>query len=161
MEQAVTVINVCPECATKESNYEQKELVLCPCCKRFVCVLHQEARLAYIIDLTSMDDVAKETREVIDLERIKKGGHPCLPYSVTFWKKFVSEKSLEMERVKNAMDGLGYYTNAELFAMRGHIIFTESNKTPPRNKRKRHVAPKDRDKEKSLSWWQKIKRVFA
>ena len=75
--------------------------------------MHLKPLLAYIPDLKHVDKEIIETREIIEKENAQEIGHSCLPYTLEFWKNFEKEKILIKQRIKNRMDGFGYYTDEE------------------------------------------------
>ena len=63
-----------------------------------------------------------------------KGGHPCLTYSVKFWKRFEEGKILTRQRIKNNMDGFGYLTEEEIDAFVAKTPETDSSIKPKEEK---------------------------
>ena len=164
-EKHMLVVDQCPECV-KRGDYSPKQLFPCAICKTLRCSDHLDSRLAYIIDLSGSDEIAKGTRAIIDLDRAKKGGHPCFPYSVKYWNNYVSDKWLEDERLKFALDSLNYSPS------RGNIKFSnpknevdeirklEEAEIVVHPKEKLEEKTERKTEEKHISLWQRFKRAF-
>lgn len=60
-------------------------------------------------------------------------GHPCLPYTLDFWKKFDLEKERRIQREKNHMDSFGYLTDEETGRFSTRPIFEPKEVTPTEN----------------------------
>jgi hypothetical protein len=147
-------IGICTEHATKLNDYTPKPVLQCPLCQRYVCSLHFEAKLAYIPDLGRADKIAKETREIVDEQSIG-GGHPCLPYTTEFWKRFELEKILTMQRRKNNMDGFGYFSDEEITTLSTKRKYTSEEGKPPKPNNS-----KEPNEETKPSRWQKLKEFL-
>ncbi len=106
-------IGVCVECP-KNGDDTVKTVSPCPICKRFVCSIHSQPMLAYIPDFKHTGKVIKEAKEIIKSHNAGGLGHPCLPYTLNFWKEFDLEKERRKQRIKNQMDGFGYVTDEEI-----------------------------------------------
>jgi hypothetical protein len=145
-------VGVCIECETKHHDVTLKTVFQCSYCERYVCDYHLPARLAYIVDLKSTSKKAKETRKIVEEDYARGDGHPCLPYSLEFWKWFESEKTLRIERRKNLADGFGYFSNEEIYRKS-----LEKEENLPEYKAPTKLSG---EKDTSLSLKEKLKRIF-
>lgn len=108
--------SVCVECETKFNDTSLKAVTICSICKRPVCDTHKQSKLAYIPDFKHTGKAIKEAQEIIrkQHECLQERGHPCLPYTLGFWKEFDLERELKRQRIRNHMDGFGYATDEEI-----------------------------------------------
>jgi hypothetical protein len=111
--------SVCVECETKFKDSSLKVVTICPICQRPVCDMHRVSKLAYIPDFKHTSKAIKEAQEIIRNQKdcLREKGHPCLPYTLDFWKQYDLEKERKKQRIKNQMDGFGYITDEEVEAV--------------------------------------------
>jgi hypothetical protein len=107
-------MGVCVECQTKSKDDTLKPISVCPICERAFCSFHSRTTLVYIPDFKHIDKIIKEAKEIIEKNHADDTGHPCLPYTLDFWKEYDLEKERKKQREKNNMDGFGYFTNEEI-----------------------------------------------
>lgn len=154
-------MGVCIECQTKLKDDTLKPISVCPICERAFCSLHQRTSLVYIPDFKRVDKAIKEAKEVIEKNNADGTGHPCLPYTLDFWKEYDLEKERKKQREKNNMDGFGYFTDEE-------IEKTSNRKWLELQKRLHKsdyeesdiIHVEEKQTEHKESFWQRIIRFF-
>jgi len=148
---------VCVECATKYNDTSHKPVVPCPICERAVCSTHSQSMLAYIPDFKRIDKVIKEAKEVIETHNANGIGHSCLPYTMDFWKRYDMEKELKRQRERNAMDGFGYVTNAEIENTSDKSLEEIRKKL---EERKKQDIDSESNKPKE-GFWERVKKAYS
>ena len=109
----MTTTDICVECKTKHDDNTLKSVSECPLCHRLMCERHLQPKLAYIPNFRDTSKSMKEVQEMIEKNYVNETGHHCLPYTLNFWKNYDLEREQKLHRIKNSMDGFGYYTNEE------------------------------------------------
>ncbi len=157
-------IGVCTECQTKLNDDSLKPISVCPICERAFCSFHSKTTLVYIPDFKNVDKAIKEAKEVIEKNHADGTGHPCLPYTLDFWKEYDLEKERKKQREKNNMDGFGYFTDEEIkntSDRKWHELRKRLDAPVPEPEPKESVvipvSGEDENKPKE-SFWQKLKR---